>query len=156
MVPVSQLVLPVGVTGLTVNGKTPTPEPGSIAVKEVVRFRKRCEDTHKVMFGSDNTVQCHTQRMEFVQLASTWISLVLGVTAASQSRNTASPCAGKRSSAILTPKTSHILIGGTLTVELPDWPNCSHCWSRQAGKGAMLNPRRYKMSPLQDSPKTDC
>lgn len=30
MVPVSQLVLPVGVTGLTVKGKTPTPEPRSI------------------------------------------------------------------------------------------------------------------------------
>lgn len=63
MVPVSQLVLPVGVTGLTVNGKTPTPEPGRIAVKEVVHFRKRREDTHKVTFDSDNTVQCHTQRM---------------------------------------------------------------------------------------------
>lgn len=29
-VPVSQLVLPVGVRGLTVKGKEPNPEPGSI------------------------------------------------------------------------------------------------------------------------------
>lgn len=59
VVPVSQLVLPVGVTGLTVNGKTPTPEPGSIV--GAVRFKERHEDTHKVTFGSENTVRSHTQ-----------------------------------------------------------------------------------------------
>lgn len=59
VVPVSQLVLPVGVMGLTVNGKTPTPEPGSIV--GTVRFKERHEDTHKVMIGSENSVQSHTQ-----------------------------------------------------------------------------------------------
>lgn len=43
----SQLVLPVGVTGLTVNGKTPTPEPGGAVAMEAVRFGKGGEDTHK-------------------------------------------------------------------------------------------------------------
>lgn len=61
VVPVSQLVLPVGVTGLTVNGKTPTPEPGSIIRAAAVRFKERHENTHKVTFGSENTVQRHTQ-----------------------------------------------------------------------------------------------
>lgn len=50
MVPVSQLVLPVGVTGLMVNGKTPTPEPGCIVGITAVRFKKRQENIHKVMF----------------------------------------------------------------------------------------------------------
>lgn len=58
----SQLVLPVGVMGLTVNGKTPTPEPGSIVGAAAIRFKERHEDTHRVTFGSENTVQCHTQR----------------------------------------------------------------------------------------------
>lgn len=35
-IPVSQLVLPVGVTGLTVNGNTPPPEPGGAVAMEVV------------------------------------------------------------------------------------------------------------------------
>lgn len=61
MVPVSQLVLPVGVMGLTVNGKTATPEPGSIVRITAVGFKERHEDTHKVTFGSENTVQRHTQ-----------------------------------------------------------------------------------------------
>lgn len=55
VVPVSQLVLPVGVTGLMVNGKTPTPEPGSIVGTAGVRF-KRQENTHKVTFSSESTV----------------------------------------------------------------------------------------------------
>lgn len=54
VVPVSQLVLPVGVTGLTVNGKTPTPEPGSIVRITVVGFKQRRKNTHKVTFGSDD------------------------------------------------------------------------------------------------------
>lgn len=62
VVPVSQLVLPVGVMGLTVNGKTPTPAPGSIVRTAAVRFKKYHENTHKVTFGSENTVvQRHTQ-----------------------------------------------------------------------------------------------
>lgn len=52
----SQLVLPVGVTGLTVNGKTPTPEPGSIIRTAAVRFKERQENTHKVTFDAENTV----------------------------------------------------------------------------------------------------
>lgn len=73
VVPVSQLVLPVGVMGLTVNGKTPTPEPGSIV--GTVRFKERHEDTHKVMSGSENSEShTNTQRMESVQLACTWTS----------------------------------------------------------------------------------
>lgn len=47
----SQLVLPVGVTGLTVNGKTPTPAPGSVIGTAAVQFKERREDTHKVTFG---------------------------------------------------------------------------------------------------------
>lgn len=46
MVPVSQLVLPVGVMGLTVKGKTPTPEPRSI-----IRGRSRP--------GSENIMKTH-------------------------------------------------------------------------------------------------
>lgn len=61
VVPVSQLVLPVGVTGLTVNGKTPTPEPGNIAGAAAIQFKEHHEDTHKVTFGSENTVEHHTQ-----------------------------------------------------------------------------------------------
>lgn len=46
MVPVSQLVLPVGVTGLTVKGKTPAPAPRSI-----IRGRSRP--------GSENVMKTH-------------------------------------------------------------------------------------------------
>lgn len=53
----SQLVLPVGVTGLMVNGNTPTPEPGGAVAMEVVSLGKVGEDTHtKVTFGTENTI----------------------------------------------------------------------------------------------------
>lgn len=56
VVPVSQLVLPVGVTGLMVNGKTPTPEPGSIIGTAAIRF-KRQENTHtRLRWVQENTV----------------------------------------------------------------------------------------------------
>lgn len=61
VVPVSQLVLPVGVMGLTVNGKTPTPEPGSIVRIAAIGFKERCENTHKVTFGSEYTIKRHTE-----------------------------------------------------------------------------------------------
>ena len=60
----SQLVLPVGVTGLMVNGKTPTPEPGSIIRITAIQFKERRENTHKVTFVSENIVnvtQKHTE-----------------------------------------------------------------------------------------------
>lgn len=41
----SQLVLPVGVMGLTVKGKTPTPEPGTIIGTTAVQFKERQENT---------------------------------------------------------------------------------------------------------------
>lgn len=43
----SQLVLPVGVTGLTVNGNTPTPEPVGAVAMEVVSSGKVGEDIQK-------------------------------------------------------------------------------------------------------------
>lgn len=54
-IPVSQLVLPVGVTGLTVNGNTPTPEPGGAVAMEVVSLGKVGEDTHRgyVWYGKN-------------------------------------------------------------------------------------------------------
>lgn len=52
----SQLVLPVGVTGIMVNGKTPTPEPGSIIRTAAVRFKERQENTHKVTLDSEDTI----------------------------------------------------------------------------------------------------
>lgn len=55
VVPVSQFVLPVGVTGLTVNGKTPTPEPGNIVGTAAVRFKERQE----------NTRLCFVQKAQF-------------------------------------------------------------------------------------------
>lgn len=77
VVPVSQLVLPVGVTGLTVNGKTPTPEPGSIVVgpghpvqRTSWRHTKLCL-FHKTQFSDT-----HIRTKKSVQLACTWISLV--------------------------------------------------------------------------------
>lgn len=79
VVPVSQLVLPVGVTGLTVNGKTPTPEPGSIVRTAAVRFKERRENTHtrlRLFQKTQLTLRTNTQRMESVQRASTWISLL--------------------------------------------------------------------------------
>lgn len=50
VVPVSQLVLPVGVMGLTVNGKTPTPEPGSIVRSAVIQFKWHQENTSYDLF----------------------------------------------------------------------------------------------------------
>lgn len=47
-IPVSQFVLPVGVTGLTVNGNTPTPEPGGAPLRwRSAVLGKVGEDTHK-------------------------------------------------------------------------------------------------------------
>lgn len=68
MVPVSQLVLPVGVMGLKVNGKTPNPEPGSIIRITAVRFTERQENT-RLCFVYKNTVSCdtQTQKKELVQ-----------------------------------------------------------------------------------------
>lgn len=63
-VPVSQLVLPVGVTGLTVNGKTPTPEPGNtVRTARPGRLTGRQENTHKVTFGlvRANSSKSHTE-----------------------------------------------------------------------------------------------
>lgn len=68
-IPVSQLVLPVGVTGLTVNGNTPTPEPGGAVAMEVVRFGKGGEDTHKgyVWYGKHiSPPHADTRRRESV------------------------------------------------------------------------------------------
>lgn len=48
MVPVSQLVLPVGVTGLTVKGKTPTPEPRSIIMGRSRPGSESVMKTHRV------------------------------------------------------------------------------------------------------------
>lgn len=56
----SQLVLPVGVMGLKVNGKTPNPEPGSIIRVTAVRFKGRQENT-RLCFVYTNTVSCDTQ-----------------------------------------------------------------------------------------------
>ena len=55
----SQLVLPVELTGLTVNGKTPTPEPWGIIRAAAIRFKERHEDTHKV--GSKDIDQCYSE-----------------------------------------------------------------------------------------------
>lgn len=59
----SQLVLPVGVTGLTVNGNTPTPEPGGAVAMEVVSLGKVGEDTHKgyVWYVKKHTFQHRMQ-----------------------------------------------------------------------------------------------
>lgn len=68
-IPVSQLVLPVGVTGLTVNGNTPTPEPGGAVAMEVVRFEEGGKHTHKsyVWYGKHiSTPHAETQRKESV------------------------------------------------------------------------------------------
>lgn len=68
-IPVSQLVLPVGVTGLTVNGNTPTPEPGGAVAMEVVSLGKVGEDTHKsyVWYGKHvSTPHADTRRRESV------------------------------------------------------------------------------------------
>lgn len=48
-VPVSQLVLPVGVTGLTVKGKTPAPEPRSIVMGRSRPGSENVMKTHRVM-----------------------------------------------------------------------------------------------------------
>jgi len=56
-VPVSQFVLPVGVTGFTVNGKTPTPVPAgaSSVVVHFLRLSGEHTRTHKNMLGLQNS-----------------------------------------------------------------------------------------------------
>lgn len=90
VVPVSQLVLPVGVMGLTVNGKTPSPEPGSIVRTAVVRFKWRQENTSYDLLKKKKAIAFHTQTL--------WIKSVTactkkcfpfqGVTRGSQPSNT--------------------------------------------------------------------
>lgn len=75
-VPVSQLVLPVGVTGLTVNGKTPTPEPGDIVSRPVQRilwehtqgyiwFKKHSSASHKNTLERSSAVGKHVDFSHF-------------------------------------------------------------------------------------------
>lgn len=87
MVPVSQLVLPVGVTGLTVKGKTPTPEPRSIIMGRSRPGSESVMKTHRVrvfafacLFVLYNTVEHHTQiqRMELVQPTCTFDTSSVG------------------------------------------------------------------------------
>lgn len=72
------------------------------------------------------------------------------VTPGSQPRNSAIWCTTKSSSAgqTLTPETSRILIGKTLTMEHSDWPKCKV--TAKAGERARLqcrNPRETKHHP---------
>lgn len=116
-VPVSQLVLPVGVTGLTVKGKTPTPEPRSIVVARSRPGSENVVKTHRFMVFCFNKTQfsiTHKHRMELVQLACTQISLLLWVgwwwgevAPGSQPRNSAIWCTIKRSSAQPAPWNLH-------------------------------------------------
>ena len=147
VVPVSQLVLPVGVTGLTVNGKTPTPAPGSIVGIAAAGFKERHENTHKVTFGSENTVQRHTQTHRGWNQCS-WHAhgfiFLFWSTPGSWPRNSVIWCTTKSGSGgqTLTPAPSRILIVKTLTVERPDWQNCKV--AAKAGKRARLQSRIHR------------
>lgn len=150
VVPVSQLVLPVGVTGLMVKGKTPTPEPGSIVGTAAIVRRTHTEGYVRVRKHSLMS-HTNTQRMESVRVTCTWISLVfVSLQAASQGTQsfhvtTKSSSAGQT----LTREPSHILIGKMLTVEHPNWPNSKV--TAKAGKRVRLQcqtTEREKISPL--------
>lgn len=88
MVPVSQFVLPVGVTGLTVNGKTPTPEPGSIIGTAAIRFKERRENTRLCFDQKTQYNVTHKHTADGISAAGMHISFFWGVTLGSQPRNT--------------------------------------------------------------------
>lgn len=98
-VPVSQLVLPVGVTGLTVKGKTPAPEPRSVVMGRSRPGSENVMKTHRVMvfcfYKTQFSITHNTTRMESVQHAHEfhffcgWGGGGGGVTPGSQPRNLA-------------------------------------------------------------------
>lgn len=131
-IPVSQLVLPVGVTGLTVNGNTPTPEPGRRRCIGGRQFGKKLVRTHiKVTFGLVNTFStphADTRRRESVYSRHAYgFRLFFGFCRpTSQPRNRfARPCA--RSSKVQDFSIISLPRWRAAAQELPDWPGlCGH------------------------------
>ena len=127
----SQLVLPVGVTGLTVNGKTPPPVPAD-ASSVGVRFNNCQENTHtrrRLVYNTRGISHQHTPEER--------------TTAGSACASPFAPCRAHPRP----PAASHALIGSS--------PECSRCTTQVKGHGLsgvkrtrLLSPQTERVSPF--------
>lgn len=92
-------------------------------------FKERRENTHTRLrlVQKQQFINTHTQRTESVQLASTWISLVFSGRSGQPAKDHSHLMSYKEkltAGQTLTPAPFHFLIGKTLTMAHPDWPDC--------------------------------
>lgn len=148
LVPVSQLVLPVGVTGLTVKGKTPAPEPRSIIMGRSRPGSESVMKTHRVMvvvvfcfFYRTQFTASHTNTEDGISAAGmhmNFTSFVGGVGRFGQPAKKLSHLIYYKEKLSTAGKLQHhetcILIGRMLTFGHHDWPKSNVTLLKQASR----------------------